>query len=339
LIEAVQAKYYEPQNRHGVREGSVMISTPGDGLTSIVVESVWREAVEEFNLLGQDATKYRERMTALLDRMRLDDIRDEVWPVIVAAGKGTRTRATGLDVPKPLALVRGTPAILHVLRNIRSAVGTTRPPIVIVSPSTEAKIRDGLVGEDVTFVVQPEALGTGDAVLCAYKEMHDFRGRALVIWGTQPVIRPETMQRTLKLTQLFDDYQVILPTALKDNPYAPLLRDDRGRVRSSRETHLESAPGPEFGETNIGLFLLKSEAMFVALLELKRRHWNQAERRYHRPGGELGFPNEIINHFAGEENGVFACPIADSREGQGIKTLGDVATCEQLISAMAQEQS
>jgi N-acetylgalactosamine kinase len=338
LIEAVQAKYYHPQNRHGVREGSVMISTPGYGLGSIAVESVWREALEQFNLLGQDATKYRARITALIDRMRLAAMRDEVWPVIVAAGKGTRTRATGLDVPKPLALVRGIPAILHVLRNIRSALGATRPPIAIVSPSTAAEVRDALSGEEVAFVVQPEALGTGDAVLCAHQEMNAFRGRALVIWGTQPVIRPETMQRTLKLAELFDDYEMILPTALKEKPYAPLLRDDRGRVRCSRETHLESAPCPEFGESNIGLFLLKSEAMFGALRELKGRYWSQAERRYQRPGGELGFPNELINYFAEGEN-VFASPIADSREGQGIKTLADVASCERLISALAREQS
>jgi galactokinase/CTP:molybdopterin cytidylyltransferase MocA len=337
LIEAVQAKYYEPQNRQGVSEGSVMISTPGDGLGSIVVESVWREALEQFNLLGQDATEYRVRMTALLDRMRLGHVRDEVWPVIVAAGKGTRTRVTGLDVPKPLALVLGMPAILHVLRNTRSALGTTRPPIVIVSPNSEAETRDALLSEEVTFVVQPEALGTGDAVMCAHKEMHDFRGRALVIWATQPVIRPETMERSLKLADLFDDYEMILPTGLKEKPYAPLLRDDRGRVCSSRETHLESAPCPEFGESNIGLFLLKSEAMFNALLELKSRYWNQAEQCYQRPGGELGFPNELINYFVEGKKGVFACPIADSREEQGIKTLEDVASCERFISALAQQ--
>jgi galactokinase/CTP:molybdopterin cytidylyltransferase MocA len=339
LIERVQAKYYQPQNRHGVREGSVMISTPGDGLASIAVESVWKEALERFNLLGQDAAKYRARMTALLDDMRLDDVREEVWPVIVAAGKGTRTRATGLDVPKPLALVKGTPAILHVIRNIRLAVVTTRAPIVIVSPNTKTEIREALLGEEVTFVLQPEALGTGDAVMWAQEEMHDFRGRALIIWGTQPVIQSDTIQRALKLAHLFDDYEMILPTALKEKPYAPLLRDDRGRVSSSRETHLESAGCPEFGESNVGLFLLKSEAMFGGLRELKDRYWNQAEQSYRRPGGELGFPNELINYFAKGEKGVFACPIADSREEQGIKTLEDVARCEGFISALVQEQS
>ena len=67
LVERVQAEYYEPNNRQGNSEGSVMISTPGDGLAPISVESVWRETVEDFNSSGQEATKYRAGVNALLD--------------------------------------------------------------------------------------------------------------------------------------------------------------------------------------------------------------------------------------------------------------------------------
>ena len=334
LIERVQAEYYEPQNRQGISEGSVMISTPGDGLAPMNVEFVWREAIEDFNSSGQEATKYRAGVNALLDITSPDELREEVWPVIVAAGKGTRSLASGLAIPKPLAAVLGTPAILHVLRNVRTAFGQTRRPIVIVSPETAAQIR-ALITEDVTFVVQPEALGTGDAVRCAHEQMQGFQGRALVVWGTQPVIRPETMRRTLKLSALFAAYEMVLPTAHMHRPYAPLLRDDRGRVQSARETHLEQADRLHFGESNIGMFILKSEAMFKALIDLNQRHWNETERRYERHGGELGFPNELINYFAARENGVFACPIADSREEQGIKTLEDIAHCERFISELA----
>src|SRR6185503_17823053 len=67
LIERVQAEYYEPQNRQGVVEGSVMVSTPGEGLAPIDADIVWREAIEEFNALGPEATKYRAGVNALLD--------------------------------------------------------------------------------------------------------------------------------------------------------------------------------------------------------------------------------------------------------------------------------
>jgi bifunctional N-acetylglucosamine-1-phosphate-uridyltransferase/glucosamine-1-phosphate-acetyltransferase GlmU-like protein len=169
--------------------------------------------------------------------------------------------------------------------------------------------------------------------------MKDFRGRALVIWGTQPVIRPRTIRRALQLAALFEEYDMILPTALQERPYAPVERDESGRVLASRETHLEGAPRPEFGETNIGLFILKSAAMFDALTELRRRHWREQEGSYDRAGGELGFPNEMINFLSARTAGVLACPFADAREVQGIKSLQDVALCERFIEELNQLES
>ena len=233
-------------------------------------------------------------------------------------------------MPKPLAPVLGEAAIVHVLRSIRAALGITRPPIVIISPETESGVRAALAGEAVTFVLQPEALGTGDAVLFAHEQLKDFRGRTLIVWSTQPVIRPETILRTLRLAALFSECAMVVPTAYQDHPYAPLLRDELGRVREARETRLE-AERPTAGESNIGLFLLKNEPMLAALAELKQRYWDPLERRYSRNAGELGFPNELINYFAGLNASVFASPIADSREEQGIKNLQDVARCEQFI--------
>lgn len=336
LIERVQEEYYEPQNRQGVIEGSVMISTPGEGLAPIDVDIVWREAIEEFNASGSEGTKFRPAVNALLDSISPQEINEAVWPVIVAAGKGTRSLASGLTIPKPLAPILGTPAILHVLHNVRLAFGQARKPIVIVSPETESQMRS-LIKEDVTFVVQPQALGTADAVLCAQEQMQEFQGRALVIWGTQPVIRPDTLRRSLALATLFPAYEMVVPTADKPWPYAPLLRDERGRLQTARETHLEKAGRLEFGETNIGMFILKSEAMFRALIDLKQHYWRETDQRYERPGGELGFPNELINYFAPRTSGVLACPIADSREEQGIKSLEDVAHCEQFISELMEQ--
>jgi len=336
LIARVQAEYYEPQNRQGVAEGSVMISTPGEGLAPIEVEIVWREAIEEFNASGLEGTKYRAGVNALLDSISPHEASEAVWPVIVAAGKGTRSLASGLAIPKPIAPILGTPAILHVLHNVRIAFGQTRKPIVIVSPETESEFRS-VINEDVTFVVQPQALGTADAVLCTQEQMEEFQGRALVIWGTQPVIQPNTMRRSLMLAALFPAYKIVVPTTYKPRPYAPLLRDESGRVQTARETHLEKSAELDIGETNIGMFILKSQAMFQALIDLKQYYWNETDQRYERPGGELGFPNELINYFAARTPGVFACPIADSREEQGIKSLGDVAHCERFISELTQQ--
>jgi bifunctional N-acetylglucosamine-1-phosphate-uridyltransferase/glucosamine-1-phosphate-acetyltransferase GlmU-like protein len=184
----------------------------------------------------------------------------------------------------------------------------------------------------LNFVLQPYARGTGDAVLCAREQMRDFAGHALVVWATQPVLRAESVKRAVKLAVLFPEYKMIVPTAMMERPYAPIERDPLGRVESAHETHLERVKVSDFGESNIGLFLLRKEAMFHELETLHRELWREVEMRYDRPRGELGFPNELIRRLAGRAGGVLAVPIGDWREEKGIKTKSDVQLCERYVS-------
>lgn len=337
LVERVQEKYYEPQARNGVQEGSVMISTPGNGLARLRIEDLWREKLQDF--CARDPGEIAvEEICAFIDSLPVQANSFDVWPIVVAAGKGSRAAATGLQTAKPLASIANRPSVVHVLENIRQALGETRRPIVIASPDTELSLRQALENVDVSFVIQSKALGTGDAVLSVREALSDFSGLALVIWSTQPVIRPQTILRSLKLASLFDNYDLILPTTLRERPYAPVYRNSGGRVLSAAETHLQGAASMAFGETNIGMFMLKSRSMFDTLTALRESHWNEVSQSYDRAGGELGFPNEIVNAFVSEGKGVFACPIADPREEQGIKRLEDVERCEQFISELEEER-
>jgi bifunctional N-acetylglucosamine-1-phosphate-uridyltransferase/glucosamine-1-phosphate-acetyltransferase GlmU-like protein len=169
--------------------------------------------------------------------------------------------------------------------------------------------------------------------------MHDFAGLALVVWSTQPVIRPQTFARAVKLARLFDSYEMVLPTAFIKNPYAPIARNQSGEIASAVETHLEDADPHDFGETNIGLFLVKNQTMFQVLQELRNRYWDESTGRYTRARGELGFPNELINALASRKFGVCASPFADPREEQGIKRLEDVWRCEKFISELKAEKT
>jgi bifunctional N-acetylglucosamine-1-phosphate-uridyltransferase/glucosamine-1-phosphate-acetyltransferase GlmU-like protein len=209
--------------------------------------------------------------------------------------------------------------------------------VVIVSPDTEAAIREALREEDVVFVTQPQALGTGDAVLNTHRLLSDFNGMSLVVWSTQPVIRPKTYARAAKLARLFESYDMVLPTAFVARPYAPILRNESGEIGSASETHLENAETHEFGETNIGMFILKNQTMFQVLLELRSRYWDEATGRYNRSRGELGFPNELINALAAQPHGVFASPFADAREEKGIKRAEDISRCERFLSALNEQ--
>lgn len=334
LIQRVQEQYYAPRARDGVREGSVMVSTPGPGLSQVDSNYLLREAIARINSIGSSAAGHT---TSLIDASTLAPDPENIWPVIVAAGKGTRASETGLTVPKPVALVNNEPAIVHVLRNIREGLGHTRPPVIIVSPETESVIREALAGEDVIFVTQSEAHGTGHAVLQAHSVLDQFDGMTLIVWGTQPVIRSKTYTRIVKLAELFPAYDMVLPTVFAEHPYAPIRRNPSGEIESAKETHLENAPTVDFGETNISIFLVKNQPLFEVLVDLHNRYWNDSSRRYERSRGELGFPNEVISELSKRRFGVFASPFADRREEQGIKRFEDVVRCEKLIAELEAE--
>ena len=335
LINKVQLNYYEPQKRDGVAEGSVMISTPGYGLSDLGMKDSLRSSVEQFTFAGDPS--HLKSINRLIDAVTTYADSKRIWPIVVAAGRGTRAAASGLDLPKPLALIKGKPAITHVLENLRKGLGETQRPIVIMSPGNEDAIRHSLANQNVLFVVQQDALGTGDAVLSAYELIREFDGVAVVVWSTQPVIRAETYRRALTLKNLFSEYDMVVPTVLRKLPYAPIERDHAGRVVSASETHLESAQSIPFGETNLGLFVLNNQTMLRSLLDLKERYFNESTNVYERRGGELGFPNELINHLSRETGRVFASPVADPREEQGIKRLEDVVLCERYISELEKE--
>jgi galactokinase/CTP:molybdopterin cytidylyltransferase MocA len=339
LITRVQEQYYSARERNGVDEGSVIVSTPGQGLSEIDLNDLWREAIANINSLGQSAASHVASLRSFIDALPIPVDAHQVWPVIVAAGQGTRAADTGLTLPKPLAIIDDQPAILHVLRSIREAFDETRPPVIIVSPSNEAAIRAALHGEHVLFVTQPYALGTGDAVLHAHEVMQDFAGWALVVWSTQPVIRSQTFARAVKLAHLFNSHEMVVPTALMKNPYAPIRRKESGAIESATETHLESAATRDFGETNIGLFIVKNQKMFEILQDLRNDYWDEPTNRYQRTRGELGFPNELITALASRKFGVCASPFADPREEQGIKRLEDVSRCRQFLSDLKAQET
>ncbi len=333
LIRRIQESYYGPLGRNGIEEGAVRVATPGTGLSALDAQGAVRNEIEEFNAGWRAAPQKREEVRRLLGLLEPD--KTEVWPIVLAAGEGKRARSSGLHVPKPLAAVLGVPCVTRVSQAIQRACKPSRSLIVIVSPATEVAVRAALKDQEVAWVMQPKPLGTADAIMRARSQMGNFQGRALIAWGTQPVLRSETISCALRLAELFPEYQMVLPTTTMERPYAPVLRDQDARICSACETHLENASPPEFGETNVGLFLLWSNVMFQELEELCRSAWLEARGCYDREGGELGFPNEMIRKLASRPAGVVASPLADWREQKGIKTLADVTLCERYMQELA----
>ena len=86
--------------------------------------------------------------------------------IIPAAGLGTRFASSGFDVPKELLPLGGKPLIAHALAE--AARAGFESAIVVVSPAKHqlrSFLSDRGLPLPVDIVIQPQALGIGDAVL------------------------------------------------------------------------------------------------------------------------------------------------------------------------------
>jgi len=326
LVERVQQGYYRPRGRDAVAEGSVMVSTPGEGFGMVCLRDVLEQAVVNASAIWwkwrRHAQTIEQCLCRLLDIESLADFAPvrPVQPVIVAGGRDRSDSQKGYRSPSSLTRLGDKTALDRVLEAIGGLPFDTRPPVVVVSPGTEkAGIERLGLPPEARVVVQPRPLGTAHAVLCALEAIPDGGTDALVVWGSQPLLSSETLARSVMVHQALRSAAMLFPTAVTRTPYAPIQRDLRGYVIASRETRAEGAPTKRLGETNVGAFILGCETLHANLREVHHALWDQASQSYRTPSGLLGFPNEMARALVSAGRAVIALPIARVEESLGLR--------------------
>ena len=116
----------------------------------------------------------------------------------MAAGQGMRMRSRLPKVAHPLA---GRPIVRHVIESARAA--GVESCIVVVSGGADADavraaalLGESATGDGVRFAVQPEPLGTGNAVDCA-REAAEDADYVLILNGDVPLVMPATLRRLM----------------------------------------------------------------------------------------------------------------------------------------------
>jgi len=180
--------------------------------------------------------------------------------VILAAGQGTRMRSR---TPKVLHDLCGRPLVEWVLVAARDA-GCTKL-IVVDAP---ARPLDGLLGDDVEIVVQPQADGTAGAVAAAIDSLPG--GMPVVILsGDVPMISPETIVELLAVHKQ-GEAAATVATALLDDPsgYGRVVRSADGSLEKIVETKTDGDATAEellINEVNSGIYVFDPAALSAAL--------------------------------------------------------------------------
>ena len=144
--------------------------------------------------------------------------------VVLAAGKGTRMKSARSKVLHPVA---GRSLLGHVL-DTATAVGPERIVVVVGPDMSDVEA----AAAPHAVVLQPEQLGTADAVKAAREPLADFSmGTVFVLYGDTPFIGVETLEQMLAEREL--GAGIVVLGFRPDDPaaYGRLITDDNGRLQ------------------------------------------------------------------------------------------------------------
>lgn len=244
--------------------------------------------------------------------------------LVLAAGIGKRMNS---DLPKVLHAVGGRPMVAHVLDAARGA-GVERLAAVVGHGAEQVRAalrqqaaRDGALraGEPagVTYLVQAQPRGTGDAVLTARRWVPPG-ATLLVLYGDTPLLTAGLL-RDLLATQARRRASATLLTASLPDPegYGRILRGPDGRLRGIVEQADCTPEQAAVHEVNTGIGCYRADDLFAAL---ERVAPDNAQ-------GEI-YLTDAVGLLCREGRPVEALPVDDVRLVLGVNDRRGLAAAE-----------
>jgi bifunctional UDP-N-acetylglucosamine pyrophosphorylase/glucosamine-1-phosphate N-acetyltransferase/UDP-N-acetylglucosamine pyrophosphorylase len=238
--------------------------------------------------------------------------------IILAAGKGTRLRTEGVDLPKVLRLANGRPLLAYVLEELNFL-----PPqdIVLVVGYEGEKVTAAFPGYPKVY--QSPQLGTGHAVQCAESALKDFQGHILICCGDMPLL-PKRAYEALLEEHLREGNACTLMAGVTQEPlpYGRIIRNEAGGFARIVEDKDCTPEERQVKELNAGVYIFEAKALWRALTTLRP---NNAQGEYYLTDA----PQWLVAQ--GEKVGVRAACTPE--EMLGVNTPEQLQQVEDVLKA------
>ncbi len=222
--------------------------------------------------------------------------------------------AAGHDEPSRRLLTRplGDATVAQLaLATVRAVVAPEH--IVVVTASGDDELR-ALLGDDLTYVEQPERLGTGNATAAALPAV-EGADRVLVVHADTPLLRPESLLGLLTRHELKGaDLSILTAQVAHASAAYGRITREAGRIVAI-EQHDEAGDGP--AEINVGAYVATPELLVGELTQMAA----DGEHRL------TDLARRVIAH--GKQ--ITGYRIDDTDEVQGINTPDELAVAADIV--------
>ena len=241
---------------------------------------------------------------------------ENIKAVVLAAGKGTRLRTEGVDLPKVLRQAAGRALLDYVLEALDFL---QQKDVVLVAGYQRDKVLAAYPG--YPSAVQEPQLGTGHAVQCAKEALAGFDGSVLICYGDMPLMRRETYLSLIE-THRREGNDCTLLSAVSDEelPYGRIVRNESGAFARIVEDRDCTPEEKAIRELNVGVYVFEAKALWEALEQLRP---NNAQ-------GEL-YLTDAPAYILARGGKVGACPTCTAEEMLGVNTVEQLRQVEEIV--------
>jgi bifunctional UDP-N-acetylglucosamine pyrophosphorylase/glucosamine-1-phosphate N-acetyltransferase len=240
--------------------------------------------------------------------------------VVLAAGKGTRTR---LPIPKVLLSACGRSLLDWVLGEVE-ALAPERTVLVLHHGKDEIEKTLRLEQRPwVSVVDQGEPRGTGHAVLAAARFLEGFHGDLLVLYGDCPLMSAATLRALVAARHgAGGEAAAAMLTAYPADPtgLGRILRDPQGGLLCIREERDCSPSERRINEINTGFYCFAPELLFPALRRVKAEN---VQKEY--------YLTDVVGILVEDGAGVTTLEADATEEVLGVNSLDQLAAARKVL--------
>ncbi len=245
-----------------------------------------------------------------------------VLPVVLAAGLGTRMKSRK---PKVLHELCGRPMLAFVLDAALDVSG--RRPLVVYSPSTA--VLTEVFADLADFALQPEPLGTADAVRAAMASAPESVDEILVLSGDVPLVQTDLLAELIDMRRARNAAVALVAVhAAEPEGLGRVVRsDDGGQVLRIVEEKDATPEELEIEEINAGVYAFDAAWLRRRIGDVKPSPVS----------GEFYLP-ELVTLARDDRRAVVSLEVEDDGTLAGINDRSQLAAAELELRMIVNER-